>query len=191
MTSHCPTDMHARHQKGMALIIALLLLVVITLVGLAGMQSTTLQERMSGNMYDRSLAMQAAEAALRAAEFSISTNADVGIDCTPGSGNLCTPFPANTFNGTSGAWTNVVAPFSVNTGTAVSPAQYHIQIIGDGSLEDELGQTSSANTRQYGSSGGAPVARHYRVTARSHDPTTANSASRAIVVLQTTVIRAL
>lgn len=180
-----------RHQRGVALIIALVLLVVITLLGLAGMQNTSLQERMSGNMYDRSLAMQTAEAALRAAEFSISANADVGIDCTPESGNLCAPFPANTFNGTSGAWTNVVGPFAVNAATAVGPAQYHIQIIGDGSLEDELGQTSSANARQYGSSGGAPVARHYRVTVRSHDPTTANSATRAIVVLQSTVVRAL
>lgn len=181
----------AGQQKGVALIISLILLVVITLMSLAGMQGTTLQERMSSNMYDRSLAMQAAEAALRAAEFAISANADLGIDCTPDSGNLCSPYPANTFNGNSGDWATVVAPYLVNAGNAAGAAQYHIQIVGDGSIEDDYGQTNSANTRQYGTSGGAPVARHYQVTARSHNPASAGGTSRAIVVLQTSVVRAL
>ncbi|AHK80446.1 hypothetical protein M911_16365 [Ectothiorhodospira haloalkaliphila] len=59
----------SRHfQKGSALIVSLVLLLVITLLAVAGMQNTTLQERMSGNYRDRDLAFQAAEYALRSGE---------------------------------------------------------------------------------------------------------------------------
>jgi type IV pilus assembly protein PilX len=50
------------------LIVGLILLMVITLLALAGIQGVSLQERMSGNAYDRNLAFQSAEAALRYAE---------------------------------------------------------------------------------------------------------------------------
>jgi type IV pilus assembly protein PilX len=50
------------------LIIALVFLLMLTVLGVAGMQGTTQQERMSGNMYNRNLAFQAAETALRAGE---------------------------------------------------------------------------------------------------------------------------
>ncbi|WP_019590464.1 MULTISPECIES: PilX N-terminal domain-containing pilus assembly protein [unclassified Thioalkalivibrio] len=57
-----------QHQQGAALVVGLILLVVITLLAVAGMQNTVLQERMAGNMHDRNLAFQAAEAALRQGE---------------------------------------------------------------------------------------------------------------------------
>lgn len=178
-------------QRGVALIVALILLVVATLMGLAGISGTTLQERMSANMYDRSLAMQASEAALRAAEAAITANPAVGLDCSPGSGNLCDLVPTNTFTGTDADWTAVPAAFVTNTGLSAGTAQYHIQFMGEGSSEDELGLTSSANIAQYGSGGGVPLARFFRVTARSHDPTAAGVGERAIVVLTTTVRRAI
>lgn len=55
-------------QRGAVLFIALILLLVLTLIGVTSMQSTTLQERMAGNMRDYNLAFQAAEVALRAGE---------------------------------------------------------------------------------------------------------------------------
>jgi type IV pilus assembly protein PilX len=55
-------------QKGAVLIVGLILLMVITLLALAGIQGVSLQERMSGNAYDRNLAFQAAESALRYVE---------------------------------------------------------------------------------------------------------------------------
>lgn len=57
-----------KRQRGVALIVALILLVVMTLVGLAGMRTVTLQEKMTASTFDRSLAFQAAESALREAE---------------------------------------------------------------------------------------------------------------------------
>lgn len=54
--------------KGSALILSLVFLLLLTIIGVASMQSATLQERMSGNTRDRNLAFQTAEAALRGAE---------------------------------------------------------------------------------------------------------------------------
>lgn len=55
-------------QSGSALIVGLLLLVVMTIIGLTAIQTTTMQERMAGNVRDVNLAFQAAEAALRDGE---------------------------------------------------------------------------------------------------------------------------
>lgn len=57
-----------KSQHGAVLIVSLLLLVVLTLLGVAGMRNTTLEEKMAGNSRDIQLAFNAAEAALRQAE---------------------------------------------------------------------------------------------------------------------------
>lgn len=57
-----------RQQRGAALIISLILLVLITMVGVASLRNVVLEEKMASNFYDRSLAFQAAEAGLRAGE---------------------------------------------------------------------------------------------------------------------------
>lgn len=69
----------ARNQQGAALIVVLVLLLAMTMLGLASLRGTIMEERMSANMYDRSLAFQAAEAALREAE---STLLDPGVRAT-------------------------------------------------------------------------------------------------------------
>lgn len=51
-------------QAGVSLVMVLILLVVMSLLGLAVLRSSGMQERMSANMYDRNLAQQAAEMAL-------------------------------------------------------------------------------------------------------------------------------
>ncbi|MCC8991885.1 MAG: hypothetical protein LM514_04755 [Streptococcus sp.] len=58
-------------QRGSALIIALVFLLVMTLIGTTAMQGTSQQEKMAGNMRDRNLAFQAAEAALREAVVNV------------------------------------------------------------------------------------------------------------------------
>ncbi len=57
-----------RKQQGVVLAIGLIMLLLMTLIGVTGMQTTTLQEKMTGNFRDRNLAFQSAEAALRDAE---------------------------------------------------------------------------------------------------------------------------
>jgi type IV pilus assembly protein PilX len=60
-------------QSGMALIISLIILLSMTLLGLAAVQNTTLEERMAGNTRAENLALQAAEAALRDGEAWLSS----------------------------------------------------------------------------------------------------------------------
>ena len=58
----------ARAQQGMVLVICLIMLLLLTLSGLAAMQGSTLQEKMAGNSRDSEQAFLAAEAALRGGE---------------------------------------------------------------------------------------------------------------------------
>ena len=55
-------------QRGVALAVVLILLVVMSLLALAGLRGTLMEERMTSNMKDRSLSFQSAEAALREGE---------------------------------------------------------------------------------------------------------------------------
>lgn len=61
----------SRTMRGTALIVALILLLLVTIVGLSGLRTGQLEERISANTYDRGLAFQAVEAALRFAENQI------------------------------------------------------------------------------------------------------------------------
>lgn len=63
--------MIGRRQSGMSLVIVLILLVAMSLLGIAILRSTAMQERMSANLRDRSLAFQAAEATMRFAQNQV------------------------------------------------------------------------------------------------------------------------
>ena len=65
----------AHNQKGIVLVICLILLLVTTLLGVTAMSTTSLEERMSQNERDRQTAFQAAEAALREGERYVSAQA--------------------------------------------------------------------------------------------------------------------
>jgi len=74
-------------QRGVALVISLLLLLIVTLIGVSGMQTTVLEEKMAGNFKDKHIAFQAAESALREAEAAADgLNGHTGMDssCTSG-----------------------------------------------------------------------------------------------------------
>lgn len=60
-------------QSGAVLVVSLIMLLLLTLIGVTGMQTTSLEEKMAGNTRDRSIAFQAAESALRDAERDITT----------------------------------------------------------------------------------------------------------------------
>ena len=57
-----------RRQDGAALILALIFLLLMTMLSTSSMRTSTMQERMAGNMRDWNLGFQSAEAALRVAE---------------------------------------------------------------------------------------------------------------------------
>lgn len=61
-------NLTTKHQRGAVLLIALIMLLLLTIIGMAGMRDTNMQEKMAGNLRDQNLAFQAAEAGLRFAE---------------------------------------------------------------------------------------------------------------------------
>lgn len=62
-----------KKQTGAALIIAMIMLLILTILGVAVMESSVIEERMAGNFMDRNRAFQAAEIALRDAEEWIAS----------------------------------------------------------------------------------------------------------------------
>jgi type IV pilus assembly protein PilX len=60
-----------KSQSGVVLIVSLVMLLLLTLIGTSGMQTTIMEEKMASNMRDNNLAFQAAESALRAAEVTL------------------------------------------------------------------------------------------------------------------------
>ena len=61
-------------QRGVALPVVMILMIIMLVLGSAGMKDTLMQERMAANLRDREAAFQAAEAALRAGEVWAQNN---------------------------------------------------------------------------------------------------------------------
>lgn len=80
-----PSFTKQKQQKGAILIFCLIFLTVLTMMGVSGMESTTLEERMSGNMRDYTMAFQAAESAIKAAEAWLVVQADLPTVSADGS----------------------------------------------------------------------------------------------------------
>jgi type IV pilus assembly protein PilX len=62
------TRPHAAAARGVSLLVSLVLLLVVSVIALASIRGVQLETRMSAGAYDRNLAFQSAEGALRAAE---------------------------------------------------------------------------------------------------------------------------
>ena len=69
-----------KYQQGAVLVMSLLMLFVLTLIGVSSINTTTMEEKMSGNARNRHIAFQSAETAIKIAEKFItnSVNNPVG-----------------------------------------------------------------------------------------------------------------
>lgn len=116
-------------EGGSALIVSLLILIILSLLGLTAVRTTTLEEKMAGNLRDNDLAFQAAESALRDAEAFVdsvvSTNA---FNDTGGLYSSGTADPDYLAAATWGA-ANSVAYSGSLTGVATQP-RYIIKYLG-------------------------------------------------------------
>ncbi|NMG03323.1 pilus assembly protein PilX [Azoarcus taiwanensis] len=108
-----------RMQRGTVLIVALIVLLLLTMLGLSSMRSTTLEERMAGNLRDQNLSFQAAESALREGEDFARLLANRVL--LSGATDLASPA---TWNGN-----NPTGTYDINTGLnpplAANPV-YHV-----------------------------------------------------------------
>lgn len=71
-------------QTGAVLYISLIMLLLLSIIGITGMQVTGLEEKMSGNTRDSNLAFQSAEATLRAGEQALTAAAPPVFNNTAG-----------------------------------------------------------------------------------------------------------
>ncbi|WP_268798096.1 pilus assembly PilX family protein [Pseudomonas huanghezhanensis] len=75
-------------EKGMALIVSLIFLLLLTLIGISSMQNANLQEKMSGSVKLRNESFQYAEAAVRAGESVVQLSSYKLLVCSK-----CAPPP--------------------------------------------------------------------------------------------------
>ncbi|MGB9429807.1 MAG: PilX N-terminal domain-containing pilus assembly protein [Gammaproteobacteria bacterium] len=152
-------------QRGIVLVVALILLLILTLLGLAAAQSTSLQERMAGNARNQDIAFQSAEAGLSAAESCL--NAGLA---------LCTNFAADTagayqFNQaapnnpweTAGFWNSAANYFTYDgvTGATLSGVSAQPEIIIE-QMPPVAVPGGNIGQQQFGS--GSPTIQLYRIT---------------------------
>ena len=71
-----------RRQNGAVLIISLFILLIMTLVGITSMSTTSLEEKMAGNMRDKNIALQSSEAALEDGEGWLASLGNEPSDAT-------------------------------------------------------------------------------------------------------------
>ncbi len=190
-------------QLGVALVISLILLIVITLLGLSSIRTIVLEEKMASNAYDRSLAFQAAEAGLRAGEAIAEAqsklgNPNQGFPAYTDADNSCPSAPSDAINKciaglcatpdkdcpnrwtvASFDWNNSAAPaggLNLDANAGAAP-RYFVEYLGN--------QFSCDPDDPNACSGGAGAigcnCMRYRVTARSQP----SGNDRATVMLQT------
>lgn len=93
-------------QRGMALLVSLVFLLVLTLIGLSSMQNATLQEKMAASVTLRNQSFQGAESALRVGESAVQLDA-YSLPVCSGTAQCAPPAESSTisgagFNSTSG-----------------------------------------------------------------------------------------
>ncbi len=71
-----------RRQRGFVLLMGMMLLLVLSMIAVTGMQGTTLQERMAGNVRETNLAFQRAEDIVRQVEEEVRIAAETGVAAT-------------------------------------------------------------------------------------------------------------
>ena len=155
----------SRHhcQRGAVLFVTLIILIVMTLIGVTAMRTTTMEEKMAGNMLDRNLALQATETALRDAEQNFIEGL-VNITAFNGSGGLYgrnNAEPSDLFVGTSWTSSTSRAYSGSLSHVAVNP-RYFVKIVK--SVENQ--NPNKLNVRSYGKRFTGGTAIIFRITAR-------------------------
>ena len=160
MTTEIPDQ---RSQQGWVLIIGLVVLVMLTIIAMALMRTTLLEEKMAGANRDINLSFEAAEAGLRGAETWIENQADDSAFSATGAGLYA-----------EGTADDEPPPFGIDTdwddadsrvlsskphGVKTAP-RYMIKKV------DEIGDEGSLNISGYGETDLTQKSVIYRITAR-------------------------
>ncbi len=167
-----------RRQSGAVLITVLIFLTVLTILGLASSQSTTIQEHIVGNFRNRQLALEAAEAGLRDGEGLLANN---------------TTFDAMAWNGSDGTFEGdpSLDPLAYQTGTnnylkavSLSTVTADLESVPVYYIERLAQFDLPMSSLVVGFQRETPTIRFYRVTARGTGLT-----GRSTVILQSSYYR--
>lgn len=172
-----------RRQDGVSLVVVLILLIVMSLLGLAVLRSSAMQERMSANMYDRNLAQQAAEMALVAGRTWLDTGSGKNWQIEEPGPSDCTTLSICSWDQRMTNATVTWQTGPVLGGSATDPldripdtqTQFWIEYLGMNQAHAEAGGVIPAP----GTTSMGPL---YRITAQSQGN------GRASVILQSDVI---
>lgn len=121
-----------KSEKGFALVVSMLILLVLTILVVNSVRNTALNEKMAGNYMDRTNALQAAEQALRQGEALLATNGDTCVSgCSVTGGSVA----ASTADGTPpDVWSDTGATTATITSAQRTSGKYQVKLLTDASL---------------------------------------------------------
>ncbi len=160
------------------LVVALLLLLVLTVLGVTGMRSAFLEERMTGNTQDLNVAFEAGEAALRAGEAVLRQPALPDFDSDEGLFQSADPTSAPLWETVD--WDDALAVLEY---TGLDGAPGNLARVDARYFIEELPRVTSPG-ESLAADTAVDEAGFYRVTARA-----TGAGSAATVMLQTTYRR--
>lgn len=172
-------------QRGAVLIVGLIMLLLLTIIGLASIRGSELQEQMAGNMRDHNQAFQASEAALRygegylngasISEYKTASKAGYFVDLN----KIPAPYP-RPVDWTTEQWTGFGTALAEKTltGLAGQPAYAIEQVLVSPLASNQGGAVDIESLDKMAEM------EYYRVTARGVGGTVDSE-----VVLQSTFIR--
>ena len=146
-------------QSGVVLVVSLIMLLLLTLIGVTGMQVAGLEEKMAGNNKDKNIAFQAAETALRGGEGQIDTI--VALGTFDGDNGLLGE--NDSFFATSATWTGLNSrTFTSGIAQVATEPRYYIKYESTGSD----GSGASINNDSYGQFNSGSKVSYFSVTSR-------------------------
>lgn len=153
-------------QRGAALFVSLIFLLIMAILGVASMNDTIMQGKMASAIQDGNIALQGTETAIRLAEQNIDSMASIGnFNNSNGlydQDNAPDPFAAATWTGT-----NTIQAGAV-TGQGEQP-RYFVELAGQVTDEDSA---LSLNLDTYSHESGAGTILAFRIVARGTGGTT-------------------
>jgi len=121
-------------QNGVTLVISLILLLVMTLLGMAAIRLINSEERMAANTYDRSIAFQATESTLKSIEDLIESEKPQPTAGCAVTGSLMAcapPTPTSTPRWDDSTFTSWRDAAAVGTGSLAVTPKYFVEYLGD------------------------------------------------------------
>ncbi len=168
-------------QSGVVLVFCLVMLLLLTMLGLSGVQSTSMQQRMARNARDVNMAFQATEAAIRDAEQFLDTVNGIGPfqAANANANGLYVGAASNQVDNWDipGLWSSanvIVAPTAI-AGVAAQP-QYIIEYV-----RTVTSDPDTLNIDNIGQDTGGGLVDIYRVTAQG----TGGSATSRVMIQST------